>query len=37
VLTVGVVAVLVTAFVLALAMHLRLSRWFERPYPMIFL
>jgi cytochrome d ubiquinol oxidase subunit II len=37
VLTVGVLAFLATAFVLAVAMHLSLmSRWFERPYLMIF-
>jgi cytochrome bd ubiquinol oxidase subunit II len=37
VLTVGVLAFLATAFVLALTMHLNLmSRWFERPYLLIF-
>jgi cytochrome d ubiquinol oxidase subunit II len=37
VLTVGVLAFLATAFVLAIAMHLSLmSRWFERPYLLIF-
>lgn len=37
VLTVGVLSFLATAFVLALAMHLNLmSRWFERPYLLIF-
>ena len=37
VLTVGVLAFLATAFVLALAMHLSLmSRWLERPYLLIF-
>jgi cytochrome bd ubiquinol oxidase subunit II len=37
VLTVGVFAFLATAFVLAISMHLSLmSRWFERPYLLIF-
>jgi cytochrome bd ubiquinol oxidase subunit II len=37
VLTVGVLAFLATAFVLAIAMHLSLmSRWFDRPYLLIF-
>ena len=37
VLTVGVLAFLATAFVLALSMHLSLmSRWLERPYLLIF-
>ena len=37
VLTVGVLAFLATAFVLALAMHLNLmSRWIERPYLLVF-
>jgi cytochrome bd ubiquinol oxidase subunit II len=37
VLTVGVLAFLATTFVLAIAMHLGLmSRWFERPYLLIF-
>jgi cytochrome d ubiquinol oxidase subunit II len=37
VLTVGVLAFLATAFVLALAMHLNLmTRWLERPYLLIF-
>jgi cytochrome d ubiquinol oxidase subunit II len=37
VLTVGVLAFLATAFVLALAMHLNLmGRWLERPYLLIF-
>jgi cytochrome bd ubiquinol oxidase subunit II len=37
VLTVGVLAFLATAFVLAIAMHLSLmNRWFERPYLLIF-
>jgi cytochrome d ubiquinol oxidase subunit II len=36
-LTVGVLAFLATAFVLALTIHLNLmSRWFERPYLLIF-
>jgi cytochrome bd ubiquinol oxidase subunit II len=36
-LTVGVLAFLATAFVLAISMHLSLmSRWFERPYLLIF-
>jgi cytochrome d ubiquinol oxidase subunit II len=37
VLTVGVLAFLATAFILALAMHLSLmSRWLERPYLIVF-
>jgi cytochrome bd ubiquinol oxidase subunit II len=37
VLTVGVLAFLATAFVLALAMHLNLmTRWLERPYLLVF-
>ena len=37
ILTIGVIAFVVTAFVLALSMHLALmSRWLERPYLLIF-